>query len=115
MEEVHNYLVFGFVVIVIVSILTQIIVLVFVKVLTLNFILQLLELKGLASIPVNSTGDKLLLDVFAKMVIKFESLFELLVVVLFIIVTVNRLGRVKEIEETLGRNGALNNTSLLGV
>ena len=110
-----NYLVFRFIVVVIVPIFTQIIVIIVVKVLTLDFVLQLLELKGLASIPVNSTGDKLLLDIFTKMIIKFESLFELFVVILFIVITVNRLGGVKEIEETLGRNGALNNTSLLGV
>jgi hypothetical protein len=40
-------------------------------------IVKLLVLQGLASKPVNGTGNELLLDVLAKLVIKFKALFNL--------------------------------------
>mgnify|MGYP006877406823 CR=1 FL=1 len=75
-------------------------------------VFNVLVLESLAGEPVNSTGNELLLDVLTKLVVEFETLFNIgggVVLVLW------GLGGVKEVEERLCRYCLLNDSCLLGV
>lgn len=84
------------------------------EVVLLQLIVQLLELKSLTGKPVDSTGDQLLLDVLAELVVKLKALLDVTGGVIVLLLG-GRLGGVEEVEERLGLDSLLDNASLLGV
>jgi hypothetical protein len=61
-------------------ILTQVIIffiIVILEVALLQFILELLELQGLTGEPINSAGNELLLDIFAKLIVQLKALLDI--------------------------------------
>lgn len=83
------------------------------KLVLIKVIKALLELQGLASEPVNGTGNQLLLDVLAQLVVKLELGLNVLI---NLIVLVRWWGsRVEEVKERRSRDGLLDDAGLLGV
>lgn len=76
-------------------------------------LVHLLEGQSLASKPVNGTRDQLLLDVLTQLVVQLEALLDVASSV--VVILGGCLGGRKEVEEGLGGNCLLDNTSLLGV
>jgi len=108
-------LILGIFLIIIISIFAQIIIVVIVEILAFNLVLQFFELKSFTGVPVNGARDKLLFDVFTKVIVELQSLLKFSVGIVVVIVTRERFGGVEEIEETFGRDSPLNNTGLLGI
>lgn len=75
-------------------------------------LIELLEGEGLASEPVDSTGNELLLDILTKLVVELKTLLDIGGGGLIIIGRSLRRG--EEVEERLGRDGLLDNAGLLG-
>jgi hypothetical protein len=68
------------------------------EVVLIEVVHALLELQGLASKPVDRTGNKLLLDVLTKLVVKLKLGLDILVNLLIVILLWG-CGRVEEVEE----------------
>lgn len=109
-----TYIIIGLIIIVI--ILTQIIIFLIVLILeiTLLHVVHFLELKSFASKPVNSTGNELLLDILAQLVIKFEALLNITCSIIIIIIGWC-LRRREEVEERIRWYSLLDNSSLLSI
>lgn len=110
-----NYLILRLIVIIFIPVVTQIIIVVIAEVFTFNFIIQFLELEGLTRIPVDGTRDKLLLDVFSEMIIELQSFLELVIFFILLVITVDRLGGIEEVKETLSRDCPFYDTSLFRI
>ena len=93
-----TYIIIGLIIIVVV--LTQIIIFLVILVLEISFlhVIHFLELKSLASEPIDRTGNELLLDVFTQLVIKLKTLLNVTRGIIVIIVGWC-LGRIEEVEE----------------
>lgn len=103
-------------VILITVIIADILILIILIEVTLKVLLaEALELAGLSGEPIDSTGNKLLLDILTELVVKLEALLNISSLFIILIKVGGRLGRAEEVEERLGRNSALDNASLLGV
>jgi hypothetical protein len=89
------------------------VVLLVVKFLVQVILVDLLIGQGLAREPVNGTRDKLLLDVFAQLVVELETVLD--VERGLLVVLCRGLRRREEVEERLGRDGLFDDTGLLGV
>lgn len=100
---------------VLVPVVTEVILLLIVLVLefALVVVVELLELKSLAGEPVDSTGDELLLDILAELVVQLQTLLD---VGRDLVIIVGRgLGWREKVEEGLGRDRLLDNAGLLRV
>lgn len=75
-------------------------------------LIELLEGEGLASEPVDGAGNKLLLDILTELVVELKTLLDIGGGGLIVISGGLRGG--EKVEERLGRNGLLDNASLLG-
>ena len=87
----------------------------------LAILIEALVLESFAREPVDGAGNELFLDVFAKLIVEFQTLFNVrgsvlrLGVFIVFFIFFGRLGWVEEIEEGLGRDGLLDDTGLFGV
>lgn len=101
---------------VIVVILAEIIIILVIFVLKFAFkivLVNLLVCESLAGEPVDGTGDELLLDILAELVVQFEALLDVRGSV--VVVLSRSLGRGEEVEERLGGDGLLDDAGLLRV
>lgn len=101
--------------VVLVPVVTEVILLLIVLVLefALVVVIELLELKSLAGEPVDSTGDELLLDILAELVVQLQTLLD---VGRDLVIIVGRgLGWREKVEERLGGDRLLDNAGLLRV
>jgi len=96
--------------------ITEVVLILIIIISTIKIIIHLLKLESLASVPVDGTGNKLLLDIFTDLVIKLETLFDIRgSIINLILITSRWRWRSKEVEEALSRDCSLNNPSLLRV
>ena len=98
-----------------VPIVAEVILLIIILVLKVTFhvVIELFVTEGLASEPVDGTGNQLLLDVLPELIIELQSLlkvrFDLLVLARRL------LWRRKEVEERLSRDSLPDHAGLLGI
>jgi hypothetical protein len=120
-EREKPYLFLGFIVniaigssvIIVVLILLLVFIVFIVKLVGIHVVTQLLELESLAGKPIDCARDKLLFDVLAKLIVKFEAFFD--VGGDGVIIVSRWLWGREEIEEGFGRHGDLNDSGLFGV
>ena len=92
------YIIIRFILIVILIIFVFFLIIFIFKIAFLHIIIQLLELKSLASKPINSTGNELLLNVLTQLVVEFKTFLNISGSI--IIVFIGRsLGGREEVEE----------------
>lgn len=101
--------------VVIILVLTSIIIIVLV-VLVIELgkviLIEFLKGEGLAGEPVDRTGNQLLLDVLAKLVVQLQAFLNIGGGIIVLIS--RRLGRREEVEEGLSRDRLLDDAGLLG-
>lgn len=93
-----TYIIVRLVFIVIFIILVFFLIIFVLKISFFHIIIQLLELKSFTSEPVNSAGDKLLLDIFTQLVIEFKTFLNIRGSIIIILIRRWRRGR-EEVEE----------------
>ena len=82
-------------------------------------LVAVLELESLAGEPIDGTGDDLLLELLAELVVDLEAVVELLKLVLVDVLVLEglwrrRLGRAEEVEERVDVDGLADDTSAAG-
>lgn len=97
------------------QVIIVVLIIVVIKVGTLKVVIrELLKGKSLTGEPVDGAGNELLLDVLTELVIQLETLLDIGLSILLIVVA-GSLRRGEEVEERLGGNSLLDNAGLLGV
>lgn len=106
-----------FFLLVIITILAEVIIFLIIVTFLILEIIELLESESLASEPVDSTRNKLLLDIFTKLVVKLQALLDVrsTIVVLLLFLRLRGLGWREEVEERFCGDSLLDNASLFRV
>lgn len=106
-----------FFLLVIITILAEVIIFLIIITFLILEIIELLESESLASEPVDGTRNKLLLDIFTKLVVKLQALLDVrsTIVVLLLFLGLRGLGWREEVEERFCGDSLLDNASLFRV
>jgi hypothetical protein len=103
--------------ILVIMVFAKVVILLIIVILEIVFfqiIIHLLELESLSSEPVYGTRDKLLLNVFSKLVVQLETFLNVRCSIVIVLIC-GCLWRREEVEKRLRRDGLLDNAGLLCV
>lgn len=103
------------IIIVIIAVLVAVLVKIFLIQLFVKVISQAFVLTGFASEPIDGSRDELLFDFFTKLIIKFQTLFNIGTLFIVLIEICRRFGGVEEVEKAVGWDGPLDDAGLLCV